>query len=137
LTSPSADSHLHSTLKLYTNELFGLVEDNLRIQKEIDYLIEEKGLKELDLSRDDFDEDEFEVVELKVMLESNQEEYQEVLDRIRKIYKLISTGTTESQFNIQRAKYMRRRVEEIKFSNLCLKEEVFRNKDALEQHKIS
>lgn len=85
------------------------------------------------MSDDGFEGDHFEVVELKVMLESNEEDYMEVLSRIREIYRLISTGTSERHTDVLKAKYMRRRVDEIKFSNLCAREEVIRGRHELRQ----
>ena len=88
------ETQKRSTLNLYVNELFMIIQDNCRVWRDIVDINSEIEQHNIDIStldsptkiqdiNDSIDDKEFKIIELKVSLAENAEDYWEVVKRIK------------------------------------------------------
>lgn len=137
---------------MYTQELFNVVEDSLKLRREIQLLENIKDKIELDLDSSDehisqsnknLEAEDFKIIELKVSLDENDFEYQTIFAKIQQISRVISGNRCKEQeetaspqlSNYEKAKHMLRRLKEQRLDNVVLQESILEQKAERESNK--
>ena len=120
-----------------------IVKDGVRIRKSIERVtntmnIAQKNLDNLDSSvlvestKKIIDKQDFKIIELKVSLDENDEEFSNIVDKIQQLWITLQGNNDD----VSKAKYMLKRIKGSQYENICLKEQVIKQQSMLQSEKI-
>ena len=147
-SNSDAEDKLKDNLTIYVNKLFETVHDSFKIRRELyltrnakDRIIldldSSDSISISDVSKDKWDGEDLKIIELKISLDENDNEFYSLIQSIQEISKQIlsSQNTDETSSIYNKAKLIAQRIKQKKYENIWLKEEILEQKDQIEKSK--